>query len=64
MKNIKSYFWGLLARFAPQGIYLVTTMILARFIAPEDFGMIGVLAVIFTVANILLDSGLGGSLIK
>ena len=64
MNNIKSYFWGLLARFAPQGIYLVTTMILARFITPEDFGMIGVLAVIFTVANILLDSGLGGSLIK
>ncbi|MFW5531972.1 MAG: oligosaccharide flippase family protein, partial [Segatella copri] len=64
MNNSKAYFWGILSRFAPQGIYLITTMILARFLTPDDFGMIGVLSVIFLVANILLDSGLGGSLIQ
>lgn len=62
--NTKSYFWGILSKFLPQGLYLFTTIILARFLSPDDFGMIGVLAVIFAVANILLDSGLGGSLIK
>ena len=64
MQNKKAYLWGLLSRFAPQAIYLLTTLILARFVTPDAFGTIGVLAVIFTVANILLDSGLGGSLIK
>lgn len=64
MQNKKAYLWGLLSRFAPQAIYLLTTLILARFVTPNAFGTIGVLAVIFTVANILLDSGLGGSLIK
>lgn len=64
MQNKKAYLWGLLSRFAPQAIYLLTTLILARFVTPDAFGKIGVLAVIFTVANILLDSGLGGSLIK
>ena len=64
MNNSKAYFWGILSRFAPQGIYLITTMILARFLTPDDYGMIGVLSVIFLVANILLDSGLGGSLIQ
>lgn len=64
MSNSNAYVWGLMSRFAPQGLYLITTMVLARFLAPSDFGTMGVLAVIFTVANILLDSGLGGSLIQ
>ena len=64
MQNKTAYIWGLLSKFAPQGIYLVTTMILARFLSPEDFGAIGVLSIIFVVANVLLDAGLGGSLIK
>ena len=64
MQNKKAYLWGLLSRFAPQAIYLLTTLVLARFVSPNAFGTIGILSVIFMVANILLDSGLGGSLIK
>lgn len=64
MRNKTAYFWGLLSRFAPQIIYLGTTMVLARFLSPDDFGQIGVLSIIFVVANVLLDAGLGGSLIK
>lgn len=64
MKNKREYIWGVLSRFAPQIINLGTTMILARFLTPDDFGQIGVLSIIFIVANVLLDAGLGGSLIK
>lgn len=64
MRNKSAYIWGLLGRFTPQVIYLGTTMLLARLLTPTDFGMIGVLSVIFVVANTLLDAGLGGSLIK
>lgn len=64
MQNKTAYIWGLLSRFAPQAIYLGTTMMLARFLTPNDFGQIGVLSVIFVVANVLLDAGLGGSLVK
>ena len=64
MKNKKEYLWALVGKFIPQSIYLVTTMILARFLSPDDFGMIGVLAIFFTVSTVLMDSGLGGSLVK
>jgi len=64
MQHKSAYVWGLLGRFAPQSIHLITTMILARCLTPEDYGKIGVLAIIFTVANVLLDAGLGGSLVK
>ena len=64
MKNKKEYFWALIGKFIPQSIYLITTMILARYLSPDDFGMVGVLAIFFTVSSVLMDSGLGGSLIK
>lgn len=64
MQNKTAYIWGFLSRFAPQAIYLGTTMMLARFLSPDDFGQIGVLSIIFVVANVLLDAGLGGSLVK
>lgn len=64
MNNKVEYLWGLLSKFIPEAIYLGTTMVLARLLVPEDFGVIGVLSLIFTVANALTDAGLGGSLIK
>lgn len=64
MQYKSAYIWGLFSKFIPQGIYLLTTIVLARYLTPEDFGMIGVLSIIFTVATVLMDSGLGGSLIK
>ena len=64
MQNKIAYFWAFVGRFLPQGVYLITTIILARFLSPDDFGQIGVLSVIFIIANMLMDSGLGGSLVK
>lgn len=64
MQHKSVYVWGLVARFAPAVILLVTNMILTRLLTPQDFGTIGVLAIIYTIANTLIDSGLGGSLVK
>lgn len=64
MQNKSAYVWALVGRLLPQVLYLLTTMVLARFLTPEDFGIIGILSIFFLVANTLLDSGLGGSLIN
>ncbi len=64
MRNKKAYIWALLGQFAPQGIFLLTTMILARYVSPTEFGQISVLSVFLAIAQVLIDGGLGGSLIK
>ena len=64
MKNVGQYVWGLLGRFSPSIIYLITTIILARLLTPDDFGIVGLLSILFMVADVLVDAGLGGSLIK
>lgn len=64
MKNKKVYFWGLISKFGPTFLQLLTNIWLARLLTPSDFGTIGVLSVIIMTANVLIDSGLGGSLVK
>lgn len=64
MTHKNEYIWALVGRLLPLLIYLVTTMILARFLSPDDFGKVGALSVFFMVANTLMDAGLGGSLVK
>ncbi len=64
MKNKVIYIWGGVEKFLPEGLYLITNIILARYLTPQDFGTVGVLAVFIAIAGILTDSGLGGSLVK
>lgn len=62
MRNVSAYIWSFTGRFGSQLLYLITSMVLARILTPEDFGMIGVLSVVFSVATTLIDSGLAGAL--
>ncbi len=62
--NNREYLWALIGKFLPQVVFLVTTMILSRLLTPNDFGMVGVLSIFIYLAGILMDSGLGGSLVK
>lgn len=64
MKKSDLYIWGLLGKLLPQAIFLVTNIILARFLTPADFGTIGVLSIFMMIATTLTEAGLGGSLIK
>lgn len=64
MSKASNYLWGMLGKLLPQGINLVASFVLARFLTPADFGQIGVLLVFSTVASTLMEAGLGGSLVK
>lgn len=64
MENKRAYIWAIIGNFTPHAIALFSNMILARFLLPEEYGKVAVLAVFTSIATILLDSGLGGSLIK
>lgn len=62
--KVSPYIWALINRFGVQILNLANTVILARFLYPDDFGRIGVLAIFINLSTVLADSGMGGSLIK
>ncbi len=56
--------WSFIQRFGSLVISFITNMVLARLLSPEDFGTVGYILVFMSFADVLVDSGLGHSLIQ
>lgn len=56
--------WSALDVFMRQGVQFVVLVALARLLAPEDFGLLAMLALFVGVAGIFIDGGLGSALIQ
>ena len=63
-KSIHAFFWDLSGSFANQGVGFVISIILARLLAPAEFGLIAMISVIFSFSVTLMDVGLGAALIQ
>lgn len=56
--------WNAIGRFSTQGIGFVIGLILARILSPDDYGVIGMVGIFFSIAGTFIDSGLGSALIR
>lgn len=63
-KTTIGIFWNFAEQLSKQGISIVITLLLARFLIPEDYGLISMMAVFLAVANSLMDSGFKQALIR
>lgn len=63
-KIISSLLWKLLERSGTQGIQFIVMIVLARQLLPEDFGLIVLVAIFISLANVLVQSGFNTALIQ
>lgn len=56
--------WSFFERFGQQGVQFGISIILARLLLPEEFGLIGMLVIFTVIAQTFLDSGFGAALIQ
>lgn len=63
-KTITGLFWSFTDQFASQGIQFLVLLILARFVSPEGFGLIGMVSIFIAISNTLIDCGLTQALIR
>lgn len=63
-KTISGLIWTFSQQFGAQGIGFVVSVVLARILMPEDFGLIGMIAVFMAIGQTLVDGGLSQSLIR
>jgi O-antigen/teichoic acid export membrane protein len=66
LKNttIKGLFWSSVDKFAGQGISFVLQLILARILTPDDYGVVGMLAIFLAISQTFIDSGFTNALIR
>lgn len=56
--------WKYLELMSVSGIQLVCTFCLARFLTAGDYGILGMVLVFTTLANVIVDSGFGQAIIR
>ncbi len=56
--------WKLLERGGVQGVQFIVQIILARLLLPSDYGILALVVIFITIANVFVQSGLSTSLIQ
>jgi O-antigen/teichoic acid export membrane protein len=56
--------WSALDVFMRQGVQFAVSIVLARILVPEDFGVVAVLALFVGMATVFIDGGLSAALIQ
>lgn len=60
----KGFVWNTVERLVTNGIQFVLTVILARLLSPDDYGIIAMPAIFLAIAQVFIDSGFANALIR
>lgn len=63
-KVFSGVIWASVQRFGNLAISFVSTMVMARLLSPNEFGVIGMLMFFLALAQTFVDSGLGAALVQ
>lgn len=63
-KLVNSLLWKLLERFGVQGIQFVLQIILARMLSPEHYGVLAIMVIFTSLANVFIQTGFNTALIQ
>ena len=61
---LSNFIWRLLERFGASGVTLIVSIILARLIDPEVYGLVAIVSVIISFVQVFVDGGLGTALVQ
>ncbi len=63
-RTISGLFWSFLQKIGSSGISFVVMILLARLLAPVDFGLIGMLMIFIQISQAVVDGGFNLALIQ
>lgn len=61
---LENFIWRFVERCGAQLVTFIVSIVLARILAPEDYGQIALITVFTTIMQVFVDSGLGTALIQ
>lgn len=63
-KTIAGLFWAFAERIGAQLVSFVVSIVLARLLMPEEYGIIAIVWIFINICNVFVNSGFGRSLIQ
>ncbi|MGN0373824.1 MAG: lipopolysaccharide biosynthesis protein [Enterocloster sp.] len=63
-KVMKGLFWKILENGGAQGIQFVIAIILARLLTPAEYGLVSIIMIFITIANVVVQNGFSTALVQ
>ena len=63
-KTVIGIGWSVIENVTRLGVTFVVSIVLARLLSPEEYGLIGILTIFISVFNAIIDSGFTNALIR
>ena len=63
-KTIKGTMWSAIDNVAQYGVAFVVSIILARLLSPDDYGLLGIIGIFTVVCNAIINGGFSSALIR
>lgn len=63
-KVLNGLFWKIMENGGSQGIQFIISILLARLLSPEEYGVINLVLIFITIANVIVQNGFGTALIQ
>ena len=63
-KTVKGTFWTGIDNMAQFGVTFIVSIILARLLTPDDYGLIGIVTIFTSVCTVIINSGFTNALIR
>lgn len=61
---VKGFLWTAIETYSGQGIAFLVSIVMARLLMPQDYGIIGMVTVFMCIADTLIDAGFTQALIR
>ena len=63
-KVVNGLLWKILENGGAQGVQFVIAIILARLLTPAQYGVVGIITIFITIANVVVQSGFSTALVQ
>ena len=63
-KVLSGLFWKIMENGGVQGVQFIVSIVLARLLSPDEYGIISLLTIFITIANVFIQSGFNTALIQ
>lgn len=63
-QTLKGVAWSAAERFSVQGVQFLLSIVIARLVAPSEYGLIAMLGIFLSIAQAFVDSGFSNALIQ
>lgn len=64
LRTARTIKWNVIDRVSSQLLYAVSGIVLARLLSPNDFGLVGAVAIFQAFASLMVDSGFSYALLQ